>query len=257
MRATSEPIQYHDATSAAWVGQQGTDATRSAGRHDLRSLSRQLSDDIAVMVASVHSLADLADQHDDPRMHRFAATSRKRMVSVISTAESLRDATASGAPDEQGVHYFDLRHAVNRALREATFVSGQHNVWSDLGGTPLLVTGEQFDTERAITHLVTTTMHYSTAGSARITLRPTRLHQGRGESDAAVITLAAQGSMLSAAEIARIISRFESADGAHPAHGWSSIRLVGGEVHATGASVEVRSSRAGTTFTAYWPIDRG
>lgn len=220
-------------------------------------LPRQLSEAIAGMTDSVSSLVDLAEQQDDPTLHRFAATSRKRMDSVLSSAESLSSAAATDAEAGQDVRYFDLRQAVNRALREVTFVSGRAGIESDLGGIPLLVAGDQFGVERAITHLITAILHNSAVECCRIALRPTTFPGSRSEQTAAVLTVAAKDCPLSAAEVARIVSRFESAEGAEPESAQSAIRFIGGEIVASSDSVQVRSDRTGTTISAYWPIDCG
>lgn len=218
-------------------------------------LSRQLSEAIAGMTDSVSSLVDLAEQQDDPKLHRFAATSRKRMDSVLSSAESLSSTAGTDAEAGQDVRYFDLRQAVNRALREVTFVSGRAGIESDLGAIPLRVAGDQFGAERAITHSITAILHNSAAECCRIVLRPTPFTGSPSERTGAVLTVAAKDCPLSAAEVARIISRFESADGAEPESAQSAIRFIGGEIVASSDAVRVRSGRTGTTISAYWPID--
>ncbi|MFD4367966.1 hypothetical protein [Rhodococcus sp. NPDC058521] len=199
-----------------------------------------LSTDLAVLADSVSTLFDLAEQHDDPKLQRYAATSRRRLASVLESAESAND-TRSIDPS-----VFDLRHAVNRALRESVFVTGRDRVVTDLGGHVLSVDGGQFGVERAVNHLVCAVLDHTGYGDTRVSLE--------SDPDNAFLTVSAEDCALSAAEVARIAANFAETTAAA---GASSIRLIGGEVVASSDGVHATSGPFGTTFVVRWSLARG
>ncbi|MFD4406194.1 GAF domain-containing protein [Nocardia sp. NPDC058499] len=220
------------------------------GGPEAPAVTRRLTGEITALSDAVLSLAELAEQHEDPRLHRLAAASRKRLDSVTASAGTLTEQYASTPV----VQRFEMRQAVNRAVREAVFISGRGRIAADLGSVPLPVSGDRFAAEGAIAQLITVVLHHSSDGRVRVTLRPGRPEGGTG--DAATLSVTAVGSALPVAAVARILARFQSLHGSTEADRRSDLRFVDGKIVASAAGTEVRSNRAGTLVVTRWPSDR-
>ncbi|NLE80018.1 MAG: hypothetical protein GX610_10635 [Rhodococcus sp.] len=186
-------------------------------------------------------LVDLAELHDDPKLQRYAAAARRRLVSVLESVDTLPD------PRPEPVRVFDLRHAVNRALREAVFVSGRENVMMDLGPYPLPVSGEQFVVERAVTHLVGAVLNHTGHGYARLALET--------DADTVALTVVSDDCTIPTGEMSRIAASFDGT--AEGPRGAASIRLAGGETEVFSPGMNARSGPSGSAFAASWVLARG
>ncbi|NLU83810.1 HAMP domain-containing histidine kinase [Rhodococcus sp. HNM0569] len=198
-----------------------------------------LADDLAVLANSVHSLTELAESSDDPRLQRCAATSRRRLASVL---ESAKTSVPERAPE---VREFDLRHVVGRALREATFVSGRRDVDAALGQDPLPTEGDQFAVERGVTHLVGVLLDHTGSGMVHVDLTAP---DGTG-----VLSVRSADCTISAAETARAVASFDVPGETEVAR----ISLGRDGLVASSARVHATSGQSGTQFVVRWALARG
>ncbi|MFW0787257.1 hypothetical protein AAFP35_22400 [Gordonia sp. CPCC 206044] len=204
-----------------------------------QSSGSDLADDLDMLANSVHSLADLADRSDDVRLHRHAATSRRRLASVV-------EAAGTPAHRAETARQFDVRHAINRAVREASFVTGDDRIESVLGEKVLPIVGDQFAVERAVTHIVSAALDHTGSGVVRAELHV--------ESDMAVFVVTSDDCTMSAGELARAVA---SVDKTRPSSAAAGIRLHGNETVVSGNGVRAASGPDGTTMSVRWAIANG
>ncbi len=217
---------------------------------------RQLAEQVPSLAAAVHSLVELADQQEEPRLWRYAALTRSRMDAVLSLARRMESASAEPSPAAAPVRVrVDLRAIAERCVQSARAATSTGAVHLEAGDTPLLVRCDGLVLERSLTHVVVTALHY-TRGDAPVVLRLGRstaagVHAPpdvRGEP-VATLTVLAEDSPVPTGELARIVSRLHEATCEGSVWGESdapaTIRIVGGTVVVEGGAVRGEAARDG------------
>jgi signal transduction histidine kinase len=252
-----------DGATAAPDRPEGPDRERR-----LREVARQVADRIPELADAVASLVELAEQEDEPRLQRFAALCRSRTESVLSLARGLEEA-AGAVPVEprRKPHLTDLRAAVTRAVRNAGATAGAGEVRLEAGNEPLPVRCDAATLERSVTHLVVTALLHSRGGTPvllRLTEAAARGAHGvptDGATRAGTLTVVAEDSPVTTAELARIVARFLDALGGEPSgqpQEPARIRISGDGVSVESGSLHGQAFRDGRLVVhAEWPLEGG
>jgi GAF domain-containing protein len=235
-----------------------------AGR--LRELARQTAREVPALADAVHSLVEIADEQEEPRLHRYAALSRSRMESVLSLARRLEEASSAPAASPRARVAVDLRVTVERSVRSARAATGTDAIRLDVGSEPLMVACDALGLERSITHVVVTALHHST-GNAPVVLElgaamADGAHSERSRTAVGTLTVTAQDSQVPTGELARIVSRFHEATCDETPTGQpeapATIRITGGTVVAESGAVCGKASQEGLlVLRAQWPLTSG
>lgn len=232
----------------------------------LRELAQQMARQVPPLADAVHSLVEIADEQEEPRLHRYAGLSRSRMEAVLSLARRLEAASSGAAATRRSRTPVDLRAVVERCVRSARAATGTDAIRLDAAREPLLVTCDALGLERAITHLVVTALHHSD-GDAPVELELGRsraggAHASGGHATVGTLTVTAQDSRVPTGELARIVSRFHEATCEETASGQpdapATIRITGGTVVAESGSVHASASKKGAlVLRTQWPLTSG
>lgn len=233
----------------------------------LRERAQQLTQQVPLLADAVHSLADLADQQEEPRLQRYAALTRSRMQAVEVHARRLETASAEPGPAPGPVRgRVDLRSVAERCVRSARAATGTAAIRLEAGSAPLPVRCDSLGLERSLTHVVVTALHH-TEGDAPVVVRLGRSTAAGLHAPAAVrgkflgtLTVLAEGSRVPTGELARIVSRFHEATCDESVPGESgapaTIRITGGTVIADSGAVRGENSRDGRLVVhAQWLLD--
>ncbi len=227
---------------------------------DIRGLTGQLFTRLDGMADAVRGLADLTEQHDDLRLHRYAAMALSRVDQVKDlTVRLQREATdwvgTAGKPTS-----VDLREVVDRAVRSTRLATGSNALDVELGSVSLLVRCDPVELERSITHTLIAALHHASAGSQlRVLVEPEGGSGGkRARHEAAQLMVSGRSSRVPAAELARIVARLRAGvcEGAPEQSEPAAIRMVAGKTVASTGSVTASSSAEGLTLVARWALDR-
>lgn len=223
----------------------------------LRGLGRRLGQDVELLLGSVTTLVDVAEQQDDPRLQRHAAATRRHGLGLRELATELRDAAGEEheAPSPE-LTSVDFRSMVERAVLSARMATGTADLALDLPDLPVHITCDRVRLERALVHLLVSALHHTTGGEALRVKLTTAAGAPAGEGRAR-LTLNALGAQIPAAELGRIVVRFESAatDLSEKSTGPAALRLIRGEVQAHSGSASGRSSAHGLSFQTEWPLE--
>ncbi|MCV2490908.1 GAF domain-containing protein [Geodermatophilus sp. YIM 151500] len=232
----------------------------------LRELAQQVAREVPPLADALHSLAEIADAQEEPRLHRYASLSRSRMETVLSLARRLGQASSGASARQRPRVAVDLRAVAERCVRSARAVTGTDAIRLDVGPEPLLVTCDPSGLERSITHVVVTALHHS-GGGAPVELalgrsRPVGAHAGGRHATVATLTVTARDSRVPTGELARIVSRFHEATCDETPSGQpevpATIRIAGGAVVAESGSVHGRASTEGPlVLRTQWPLTSG
>jgi hypothetical protein len=232
---------------------------------DIRGLTGQLIVGLDGTVDAVRGLADLVEQQDDLRLHRFAAGALSKVDQVKDlTVRLQREAVdwvgrATGPASVDTREVVDLCEVVDRAVRSTRLMTGTDVLEVDLGSVSLPVRGDPLELERSTAHVLVAALHHTTGnGPLHVRVRPTTASDGLPPPGrVAQLTVSGASSRVPAAELARIVSRLQvefregSADGGEPA----SMRMAGGRTSASNGSVTASSSEEGLTLVACLPLD--
>ncbi len=225
----------------------------------VQGLGRRLEVEVQALLDAVSGLVEMAEQQPEPSMQRYAALARARSVRVAALAAELGKAAA---PRSSFVGYHassvDLVRSVERVadgMREAT---GSSDVSLQVPAEPLLISCDPVRLERALTHLLVSTHHHTAGGeSVRVQLSgiSTKDAEGAGRPKAE-LRVSALGTQIPAAELGRIVARFQAASNGKPVRKPrpAAMRIFAGETHVSNGAVEGRSSPHGLTFRAEWNL---
>jgi GAF domain-containing protein len=213
--------------------------------------ARKLLDAWGPHADAVAGLVELAEQSDDPRLQGSAARARASAGRLGAAAATLtREVQRPTAPQSPAATT-DLRRLVERAVGGARQATGTSSISLDLPGSPLPVRTDPVRSEQALVHLLVSALHHTPVS---------RMLAVRLDADAparsAHVRLSAPATMVPAAELARLVSRFAGAlalDGDRPA-GPAALRMLRGGVQASSGSVTGSSSADGLVFTARWAL---
>jgi GAF domain-containing protein len=232
----------------------------------LRALTEQLARQIPPLADAVHSLVEIADEADEPRLHRYAALSRSRMEGVLSLARRLDQASARATATRHTRVAVDLRAVVERCVRSARAATGTEAIRLDAGIEPLVVTCDALGLERSITHVVVTALHHS-GGDAPVELELSRPKARGGhaldrQTPFGALTVTASDSRVPTGELARIVARFHEAACEEPSSGeaeaLAAVRISRGTVIVESGSVHGEASTEGRlVLRAQWPLTGG
>ncbi len=232
----------------------------------LHQLVQDLAQHVPPLADAVHSLVDLADQEEEPRLQRYAALTRSRLEPVLSLAGQAQPAFGEPAPAPPARARVDLRTVVERCVRSARAATGTAAIRLEVDGAPLLVRCDGLGLERSLTHVVVTALHHSQGDT------PVVLRLGRSAAAGAhvppdtrsepvgTLTVLAEDSRVPTGELARIVSRFHGATCDESVPGQSgapaSIRITGGTVVAASGAVRGEVSRDGRlALHAQWLLE--
>jgi GAF domain-containing protein len=234
----------------------------------LQALAREAAERLAPVTDAVRSLLDIADRSDEPRLHRYAGLTRRRMSTLAGLAEQLREVSAETVHVQRPPLRADLRSAVGHAVHSAREATETSLVDLEVADRPLPVRCDRAGIERAVTHLLVTALHHSEGGGP-ITVRLREMTAfgshtaGAGQHPgmpSARLTVVARNCHVPAAELARVVSHFAAVgceDAPADAGGPAALRVTGGEVSAESGAVRGRCSRDGLVLTVRWPVHRG
>jgi GAF domain-containing protein len=245
---------------AAHEVEQRLSATRA---RRLRELAQQVAQQVPSLADAVRSLVEVADEHEEPRLHRYAALSRSRMETVLSLARRLEEASAEAAATPRTRVAVDLRAVVERCVRSVRAATGTDAIRLDAAGEPLLVSCDALGLERAITHMVVTALHHS-RGDTPVVLELGRskaggAHARRRRIAVGTLTATARDSRVPTRELARIVSRFHDATceeiPSDQPEAPARIRITQRAVIAESGSVCGEASSEGAlVLRAQWPL---
>jgi GAF domain-containing protein len=232
----------------------------------LQELAEQTARQIPPLADAVHSLVQIADEHEEPRLHRYAALSRSRMEAVLPLARRLGEASSSASPAQRNKVAVDLRSVVERCVRSARAATGTDAIRLDVGRGPLFVMCDGLGLERSITHVVVTALHHS-GGHAPVELELGRstargAPAGGGQATMATLTVTAEDSRVPTGELATIVSRFHESTSDENSSGQpeaaATIRITGGTVIVESGPVCGTASREGRlVLRTQWPLTSG
>ena len=229
----------------------------------LGELAQQVAEQVPRLADAVHSLAEIADEQEEPRLHRYAALSRARMDAVLSLARRLEAASTEASATPRTAVAMDLRAVVERCVRCVRSATGTEGIHLDAATEPLLVRCDALGLERAITHVLVTTLHHS-RGDAPVVLELRRAESGgahdrRGRTPVGTLTVTARDSRVPTRELARIVSRFSDAGceevPSDQVGAPARIRITRRAVIAESGSVHGEASTEGSLILrAQWPL---
>lgn len=227
---------------------------------ELQSLGRQLTDRLSGMADAVHGLAELTEQQDDLRLHRFAALALSRADQVKDLIGQLQLQTTAQVSRASEPARVDLRAVVDRAVRSTRSASSTDAITANLGPTALPVQCNPLELERMITHVLVAALHHSSGESPLRVDLATPSGDARTPSQAPVAQLTVFGpsSRVPASELARIVARLRAATGEATAERpqAAAIRMVAGQTSASSGSVAAKSTADGLTLLGQWTLDR-
>jgi hypothetical protein len=232
----------------------------------LRELAEQTARQIPPLADAVHSLVQIADEQEEPRLHRYAALSRSRMEAVLPLARRLGEASSGASATQRNKVAVDLRSVVERCVRSARAATGTDAIRLDVGRGPLFVMCDGLGLERSITHVVVTALHHS-GGHAPVQLELGRstargAPAGGGLATMATLTVTAEDSRVPTGELATIVSRFHEStsdeNSSDQPEAPATIRITGGTVIVESGPVYGTASRVGRlVLRTQWPLTSG
>jgi GAF domain-containing protein len=243
---------------------------RTAERRELglHVLGQQVADELAPVTDAIRSLVDIADGIDEPRLHRYAGLTRRRMSTLAGLVDRLHEVSLETVHVQHPPLRADLRSAVCRAVHSAREATETSLVDLEVAERPLPVRCDRAAIERAVTHLLVTALHHS-EGEGPVTVRLAET-TGSG-SHAAVtgqnsgtptarLTVVARNCHVPAGELARVVAHFAEVgceDGSGDDVGPAALHVTGGGVSAESGAVHGRCSNDGLVLVVRWPVDRG
>lgn len=221
---------------------------------DLQAVGRQLADRLSGMADAVHGIAELTEQQDDLRLHRFTALAVSRMDEVKDLTGQLQQETVAQVGRAGESARIDLREAVDRAVRSTRLATSTDAIEADLGPMALPVRCNPLELERSITHVLVAALHHMTGESPlRVVLGTAGRH---AQAPVAQLTVSGPSSRVPASELARIVTRLRAAIGeaiAERSH-VASIRMVAGQTSASNGSIVANSTADGLTLVGQWAL---
>jgi signal transduction histidine kinase len=225
---------------------------------DLGALGRQLADRLSGMADAVHGVAELAEQQDDLRLHRFTALAVSRVDQVKDLTGQLQKETAAQVCRADEPAWVDLREAVDRAVRSTQLATSTGAIEADLGPVALPVRCDPVQLERSITHVLVAALHHMTGDAPlRVVLGTVTGTAGpHTQAPVAQLTVSGPSSRVPAAELARIVARFRAAIGEVIAERSqvASIRMLAGQTSASNGSIVANSTTDGLTLIGQWAL---
>jgi hypothetical protein len=222
----------------------------------LRQLVQEMTRQVPPLADAVHSLVDLAEQQEEPRLQRYAALTRSRMEPVVALGRRLEAAASSGmaAAPARGRTCVDLGSVLGSCVRSARAATGSSAIRLELPDMSLPVRCDGLGLERFISHVVVTALHHS-RGDAPVVLRLSGPASGPRhaaddeEAHAATLQVLAEDCPVPTGELARLVARFHEATCEEAApegqKAPASVRISGGTVTAESGSVYGQASRDG------------
>jgi GAF domain-containing protein len=225
---------------------------------ELRAVGRQLADRLSGMVDAVHGLAEVAEQQDDLRLHRFTALAVSRMNEVKDLTGQLQQETVVQVDRVGELARIDLREAVDRAVRSTRLATSTGAIEADLGPVALPVRCNPLQLERSITHVLVAALHHMTGENPlRVVLGMVTGTAGpHAQMPVAQLTVSGPSSRVPASELARIVARLRAAIGeaiSERSH-VASIRMVAGQTSASNGSIVANSTTDGLTLVGQWAL---
>jgi hypothetical protein len=235
----------------------------------LRQLVQEMTRQLPPLADAVHSLVDLAEQQEEPRLQRYAALTHSRIGPVVSLGRRLEEASSSGMATAtvRGRACVDLGSILESCVLSARAATGSRAVRLELPYTSLPVRCDGIGLERSISHVVVTALHHS-RGDAPVVLRlngPTSGARHAADDEdrhAATLQVLAENCPVPTGELARLVARFHETtceetvpkDRAAPA----SVRISGGTVTVESGTVSGQASRDGRlVLQARWRLGTG
>ncbi|WP_254920637.1 GAF domain-containing protein [Blastococcus mobilis] len=235
----------------------------------LRRLVQDITRQVPPLADAVHSLVDLAEQQEEPRLQRYAALTRCRMEPVVSLGRRLEAAVSSGtaAATARGRASAELGSVLESCVRSAGAATGSSAIRLELPDMTLTVRCDQVGLERFITHVVVTALHHS-RGDASLVLHLNGPTSGGAhaadEQDrhTATLQVLAEDCPVPTGELARLVARFHGAmcEEAAPQRqeAPASVRMRNGTVTVESGSVSGQVSRdARLVLLVRWRLDAG
>ncbi|MGY1681022.1 GAF domain-containing protein [Geodermatophilus sp. SYSU D01176] len=229
----------------------------------LHELVEEMARQVPPLADAVHSLVDLAEQQEEPRLQRYAALTRSRLELVLALGRRLASASSAAAPvTPRGRQPVDLRRVLESCVRSARAATGTDAVLLELPAEPLPVWCDALGLERSVTHVLVTALHHS-RGDAPVVIRgagptPGGAHAAAdGDRPVASLRVTAEDCRVPTGELARIVARFHEAtcDEAGTATAPASVRMTGGAVTAESGTVRGESRRDGRlVLEARWDL---
>ncbi len=238
------------------------------GEQRLRRLVQEMTRQVPLLGDAVHSLVDLAEQQEEPRLPRYAALTRSRMEPVVSLGRRLEAAASSGtaAATTRGRASVDLGSVLESCVRSARAATGSRAIRLEIPDTALPARCDGVGLERFLTHVVVTALHHS-RGDAPVVLRLNGPTSGGPHADddeeahAATLQVLAEDCRVPTGELARLVARFHEAtceEAAPQRQTPASVQMSGGTVIVESGSVYGRASRDGRLdLLVRWRLDTG
>jgi signal transduction histidine kinase len=215
-------------------------------------LGQRFADELPPLLTALSGLVELAEHADDPRLQRAAASAHSRAHPVRDALARVVEAVGQlEPPPRSAALHVDLRRAVERAASAARATTGTSELVVRLPPEPLLMRTDPVRLERALVHLLVSSLHHKRAGEVlSVSLE-------RREDASVALTVSAAGDRIPAAELGRIVTRFREASeqAAEAPPGSAALRLVRGAVHASSGGVSGRSSADSTSFHVRWTAE--
>ncbi|MGH3870134.1 MAG: hypothetical protein ACRDSR_01245 [Pseudonocardiaceae bacterium] len=216
---------------------------------------RQLADRCSGLADTVHGLAELAEQHEDLRLHRCTATAVSQVGEVTDLISRLEQQTATQRRRADELVRIDLRVAVGRAVQTA-LATRTGAIEADLGPVALPVRCDPWQCESSITHVLVAAQHQVTGERPlRVVLTMADLH---ASAPVARLTVSGPSSRVPASELARMVARLRAATGeamAERSH-VGSIRMVAGRTSASAGPLVAQWAAGGLMLVGQWTLDR-
>jgi hypothetical protein len=232
----------------------------------LHQLVQDITRQVPPLADAVHSLVDLAEQQDEPRLQRYAALTRARMEPVLALGCRLESASAEATPaPAYGRRPVDLGRVLQSCVRSARAATGTQAIRLELPAAVLPVRCDALGLERSVTHVLVTALHHSRA-DAPVAIRldgsvPRGAHAAEDENGPIVTLLVtAEDCPVPTGELARIVARFHQATctevGTAAEEAPARVRMAGGAVIATSGAVRGETRRDGRlVLEARWNLE--
>ncbi len=232
----------------------------------LRQVTQDMTRQLPPLADVVHSLVDLAEQQEEPRLQRYAALARSRLEPVLAMGRRLGSVSAEAAPvAARGRTSVDLGRVLESCVRSARAATGTNAIRLELPATALLVSCDALGLERSITHVLVTALHHA-RGDSPVVVRlsgpaPSGAHAADDEDPVATLWVTAEDCPVPTGELTRIVARFHEATceeaGTATRGAPASVRVTGGAVTADSGSVRGESRRDGRlVLEARWNLDQ-
>ncbi|MBM7807972.1 GAF domain-containing protein [Geodermatophilus bullaregiensis] len=232
----------------------------------LHELVEDLTREVPPLADAVHSLVELAEQQEEPRLQRYAALTRSRMEPVLALGRRLESTSSeAGRVAARGRRWVDLGRVLQNCVRSARAATGTDAIRLELPAAVLPVRCDAVGLERSVTHVLVTALHHS-RGDAPVAIRiggPTsRGAHSADDEDEPVATLhvTAEDCPVPTGELARIVARFHEAtcteSGTAAPGAPARVRMTGGGVTAESGTVRGEVRRGGRlVLEARWLLE--